>query len=87
LVGGAFGEQFNLALASAPKLVGSKPKADGGYSQNDGETSNDAFVVVLKEGVNVVENERRSSVEGGAVFFIIVIGGLLTVLWLYQAKR
>jgi hypothetical protein len=83
---GILSKQF-LDFARPPKLVGGEPKADGGYSQNNSESSNHALVVVLKEGINALENERRSHVEGGAIFFIIVIGGLLTVLWLYQTKR
>jgi hypothetical protein len=76
-----------LALTSTPKLVSSEPKADGRYSQDYRESADNALIVPLKSAVNDLENKRRSRVEGGAIFFIIVIGGLLTVLWLYQAQR
>jgi hypothetical protein len=87
LGGVALCEQFELTLASFPQLVSSQPKADGGYRQNYSEASDHAFVVVFKESIDRVNRGDYSHVKGGAVFFIIVIGGLLTVLWLYQARR
>jgi hypothetical protein len=76
-----------LKIGSDPELVGGKPETYGRNSQDYGKSPDNAFVVSLKETVDTLENERRSHVEGGAVFFIIVIGGLLTVLLLYQAQR
>ena len=87
LIGGCFSRQFNLAFASDPKFIGRQPKSDSGDSQNYSEGSNDALVVAFKERIDSLESERRSHMEGGAVFFVIEIGGLLTVLWLYQAQR
>jgi hypothetical protein len=87
LSSGSLAKQPKLLLARFPERIGGEPQADGGYGQDNSEAPNHAFVVVLKEGIDTFENERRSRVEGGAVFFIIMIGGLLTVLWLYQAKR
>ena len=82
-----FTQQAKLLLASSPKLISSEPQSYGGNGENYGEPSNHALVVVLKEVVGPFENERNSRVESGAVFPIIMIGGLLTVLWLYQAQR
>ncbi len=87
LSGGGFGQEAKLLLSGGPKLVGGQPQTNGGDRQNYSEPTDNAFVVSLKEGVGLFEDKRRSNVEGGAVFFIIVIGGLLTVLWLYQAQR
>lgn len=78
---------LKLSFPSRPKLIGSQPEANCRNSEDYCESSNHALVVVLKEGIDSLENERRARVEGGAVFFIIVIGGLLIVLWLHQAKR
>ncbi len=58
-----------------------------GDGKDNRKSANDALVVPLKPMVGLFEGERRSHVEGGAIFFIIVIGGLLTVLWLHQAQR
>jgi hypothetical protein len=52
-----------------------------------GEGSDNAFIVPLKEGVSPFEGKRRTHVEGGAVFFIVVICGLLIVRRLYEAQR
>jgi hypothetical protein len=84
---GSIARVAQLVVASLPEPIGSEPKADGGYSQNYRESADDALVVPLKKKVGLFEGERRSHMEGGAVFFMIVIGGLLIVLWLYQAQR
>jgi hypothetical protein len=81
------GKQFDLPFARLPELIGGEPQPYGGYGQNYRERTDYTLVVMLKKEVDLLENECPSRVEGGAVFFIIVIGGLLTVLWLYQAQR
>lgn len=86
LVGGSLCQQSELLFPSNPKLISGQPQADGGNGKDNCECPNDALVVPLKPVVGLFEGERRSHVEGGAVFFIIVIGGLLTVLWLYQTQ-
>jgi hypothetical protein len=82
-----FRDDGYLPLASAPEPMGREPKADGGKGENNRERADDAFIVPIKEGVGLFEGERRTHVEGGAVFFIIVIGGLLIVRRLYEAQR
>jgi hypothetical protein len=84
---GVLAKQRELLLSGQPKFIGSEPQTDSGDGKDNGESANDTFVVPLKPVIRCLEHERRSRVEGGAVFFIIVIGGLLTVLWLYQAQR
>ena len=83
-VGGLF-RNLDLALASEPKIPGGNPKADCRNCKNYGEAGNNAFVVVLNEGVGMREESRGGSVEGGAVFLLIVVGGLGTVYW-WDAK-
>lgn len=84
---GGFSQKPKLLLASNPKLIGGEPQANGGNSQYNGEAADNTFVVSFKDSVQRVNRGDYSRVEGGAIFWVNVIGGLLTVLWLYQAQR
>jgi len=74
-------------VGGPPKLIGGEPKTYRGDSQDNRERADDALIVRFEPAVGLFEGERRSHVEGGAIFSVIVIGGLLTVLWLHQAQR
>jgi hypothetical protein len=80
-------DDVNLPFPSTPESMRGEPQTDGGKSENDGERPNNALVVPLKKDISLFESKRRRHMEGGAVFFIIVIGGLLIVRWLYEAQR
>jgi hypothetical protein len=87
LHGRRLGQMFELLLAGLPKFISGKPQTDSGNGKNNSEATDHALVVSFKESIDRVNRGDYSRVKGGAVFLIIVIGGLFTVLWLYQAKR
>jgi hypothetical protein len=76
-----------LTLASYPEPSSGKPESDGGNGENYRESTDNTFVVSFKESVARINRGDYSRVKGGAIFWFIVIGGLCTVLWLYQAQR
>lgn len=78
---------LELSFAGLPQFVGSEPKSDRRDSEYDGKATDDAFVVSLKESIKRVKAGDYDRVKGGAIFIVIVAGGLLAVLWLYQAQR
>jgi hypothetical protein len=80
-------KKFELFFAGFPKLSGRQPEPNCGERQNDREASNDAFVVTFEHSVDRFEGGDYAGMEGGAVFFVIVIGGRLSALGLHQAQR
>jgi hypothetical protein len=93
----SFGGQFSvseLSLAGLPQTIGSSLKADSGEPQPDCRNCEDyrergdnnlVVFVALNEFSRVRTDDRDAVQEGGTVFIIIVLGGLLLVFVLYQA--
>jgi hypothetical protein len=84
----AVAEDFELLFAGSPKVDSRQPQPDCGYRQNYGEGSDNSLVVVvaLDPIKPAFKAEKGSSKEGGAIMMFIVVGGLLTVFWFYQAR-
>lgn len=79
--------QFQLSLASLPEPISRQPQANCGNGEHDGEPGDNAFVMSFNEVVGPGSKDHETHVEGGAIFFIIVAGGLLTVVYLYHTGK
>jgi hypothetical protein len=82
--GGIF-KMRQLAFAGLPKPLSGEPKTYSRDRENDSETRDDFFFVLSQKMPESSEREARDSenraIKGGAVFWIIVIGGCLLVYW------
>jgi len=75
----------NLLFPSLPQSNRCEPQSDGGQGENDRKSSNDALVVSLNEFAQPLKQDGRGLAERGAVFLIILVGGLFFVSCFYDA--
>jgi hypothetical protein len=73
LVGGGFGEQFKLALASVPQPVGGGFKREGEGSNGDGGKSRDSRATLVKNLCDLNSDEWNKLISG-AVFLLGLFG-------------
>jgi hypothetical protein len=85
---GGITQMTKLPFSGFPKPIGGQPQAYRRDSKDYRESSDNSLVVVvaLEDIRPALESQKRPGKEGGAILMFIIVGGLLTVLWLYQAR-
>lgn len=73
-------------VSNGPELPSGTPQTYCGNGQDNGESSNNALIVVGDKFIEAPKENKRAHEKGGAIIIAIVVGGLLLVAHLYQAE-
>jgi hypothetical protein len=76
-----------LFFTGNPQPLRGKPQSDSRDGENYRKPADNQLFVALENVIGRGKKDFDTRVKSGAIFWFIVIGGLLTVLWLYQAQR